>query len=174
MGTQRWIDSIATAMAVGECQYELGNFREAVAAYDEALLVSAGHADWLLSVQFPAQGPQPMATGRVATWGRSSRRSQPGATADTMSIRMGGSDPQKVLQQGGVLAAPVNYPVRPQEILRALTISLYRRTEILGPLAAEGTAITEATQALARRAAPPNHYSQSWLDVALGTALWSQ
>ena len=174
MGTQRWIDSIATAMAVGECQYELGNFREAVAAYDEALLVSAGHADWLLSVQFPAQGPQPTAAQRVATWGRSARRSQPGATADTMSIRMGGSDPQKVLQQGGVLAAPVNYPVRPQEILLALAISLYRRTEILGPLAGDGTAITEAAQALARRAAPPNHYSQSWLDIALGTALWSQ
>ena len=29
-------------------------------------------------------------------------------------------DPQRVLQQGGVLAAPVNYPVRPQEIVRAL------------------------------------------------------
>ncbi|MFM8497658.1 MAG: hypothetical protein ACKOEM_19380, partial [Planctomycetia bacterium] len=31
-GAQRWIDSIAAAMAVGEANYELGRFREAIAA----------------------------------------------------------------------------------------------------------------------------------------------
>ena len=32
-GAQRWIDSIAAAAAVGECHYELGDFRRAVAGY---------------------------------------------------------------------------------------------------------------------------------------------
>ena len=45
-GAQRWIDSIASSAVVGECHYELGSLREAVASYDEALLISAAHADW--------------------------------------------------------------------------------------------------------------------------------
>jgi tetratricopeptide (TPR) repeat protein len=173
-GTQRWIDSIASAAVVGECHYELGSFREAVAAYDEALLISAAHPDWLLAVQFPPQGPRPLAQQRVATWGRSQRNTSPAGIPGTISIRLGGADPQEVLQKGGVLAAPVNYPVRPQEIMRSLVIAAYRRGVILGELAREGAAIDEATKALLRRSAPPNHYSQSWVDIALGTALWSQ
>ncbi len=173
-GPQRWIDSIASATVVGECHYELGSLREAVAAYDEALLVSAAHAEWLLAVQFPPQGPRPLVQQRVATWGRSQRNTTPAGIPGTISIRLGGTDPNEVLQKGGVLAAPVNYPIRPQEIMRALVMALYRRGVILGELAREGAAIDEAAKALLRRPAPPNHYSQSWIDIALGTALWSQ
>ena len=173
-GGQRWIDSIAAAAVVGECHYELGNLREAVAAYDEALLLSASHADWLLAVQFPVQPLQPMPQQRVAAWGRSLRNASPAAIPNTMSIRQGTADPQQVLQKGGVLAAPVNYPIRPQEILRALVIALYRRTEILGELSRDTASLDECWKALLRRPAPPNHYSQSWIDIALGTAYWSQ
>lgn len=171
-GAQRWIDSIASAAALGECHYELGNLREAVAAFDEALLLEAAHADWLLAVQFPARGPQPLGKPRAATWGRSQRPTAPGSLPEKMSIRLGG-DPQQALQRGGVVAPPVDYPIRPQEIMRSLTIALYRRGVILGRLSGEGAAIAAASKALERRAAPPNHYSQSWIDVALGTALWS-
>lgn len=173
-GTQRWIDSIASAAVVGECHYELGSLREAVAAYDEALLLSAAHAEWLLAVQFPPQPPRPLGQQRVATWGRSQRNTTPGAIPGTISIRLGGADPNEVLKKGGVLAPPVNYPIRPQEIMRALVMAIYRRGVILGELAREGASIDEATKALLRRPAPPNHYSQSWIDIVLGTALWSQ
>jgi tetratricopeptide (TPR) repeat protein len=174
VGAQRWIDSIAASTAIGECHYELGGLREAVAAYDEALLLSATHGDWLLAVQFPPQGLRPLTQQRVATWGRSQRNTSPADIPGTVSIRQGGADPQQVLQRGGMLAAPVNFPVRPQEIMRALVIALYRRGVILGDLAREGSAIDEAVKSLLRRSAPPNHYSQSWIDIALGTALWSQ
>ena len=173
-GPQRWIDSIASAAAVGECHYELGSLREAVAAYDESLLLSAAHAEWLLAVQFPPQGPRQLMQQRVATWGRSQRNTSPAGIPGTISIRLGGADPNDVLKKGGVLAPPVNYPIRPQEIMRALVIAMYRRGVILGELAREGSAIDEAAKALLRRPAPPNHYSQSWVDIALGTALWSQ
>ncbi len=174
-GAQRWIDSIASAAVVGECHYELGSLRESVAAYDEALLLSAAHAEWLLAVQFPPQGLRPLAQQRVATWGRSQRNTTPSVIPDTISIRLGGVDPQELAQRGGgVLSAPVNYPIRPQEIMRSLVMALYRRGVILGELAREGAAIDEASKALMRRPAPPNHYSQSWIDIALGTALWSQ
>lgn len=173
-GNQRWLDSVAAATLVGEAHFELGTLREAVAAYDEAILLGATHAEWLLSVQFPTQGPQSSARPRVATWGRSTRGTRTAVLPDTMAIRQSGDDPQKVLQQGGVLAAPVNVPIRPQEIIRSLVIAIYRRGMILGPLASEGTAIDEINTALSKRPAPPNHWSQSWIDVALGVAAWSQ
>ena len=173
-GAQRWIDSIAAAMAVGEAHYEFGRLREAVAAYDEALLLWAAHADWLLAVQFPAQPLRGLAQQRAATWGRSQRPTTPAAIPEQLSIRQGGADPQQVLRQGGVLTGPVNYPVRPQEIVRALVVAIYRRAEILGDLAREGAALDDVAKALLRRPAPPNHWSQSWVDVALGVASWAQ
>jgi tetratricopeptide (TPR) repeat protein len=173
-GDRQWIDSIAAAAVVGECHFELGNLREAVAAYDDALRLAAAHGDWLLAVQFPAQGLRPLQQQRVATWGRSQRNTSPAAIPGPASIRVGGADPQRALQQGGVLSAPVNYPVRPQEIMRATVIAIYRRGVILGESGRDGPAIDEVTKALLRRSAPPNHYSQSWVEIALGTALWAQ
>ncbi|MEI6239002.1 MAG: CHAT domain-containing protein [Planctomycetia bacterium] len=173
-GAQRWIDSIAAAMAVGEANYELGRFREAIAAYDEALLLWATYGDWLLAVQFPQQPLRGLAQQRVATWGRSQRTTAPAAIPDPLTIRQGGADPQQVLKQGGVLTSPADYPIRPQEIVRSLVISLYRRAEILGELARDGAALDDAAKALIRRPAPPNHWSQSWIDVSLGVAYWAQ
>jgi hypothetical protein len=162
--------AIASATVIGESHYELGALRAAVAAYDEAILLGATNSEWLLAVQFPAQGPQPSQRPRVATWGRSARGTKSTTFPDTMTIRQAAADPQKVLQQGGVLAAPVNVPIRPQEIMRALVIALYRRGLILGPLGGEGSAIDEINTALSKRLAPANHWSQAWIDIALGTA----
>ena len=173
-GNQRWIDTIAGAALVGECHFERGDFVRAVAAYDEALAVAAQHAEWLLAVQFPAQLPRPVGGGRVATWGRSARNTSPAQLPDVVTIRMQGPDPQDVLQRGGVLAAPFDLQIRPQPIMQALVMALYRRAEILGPLGFEAATIDGAARALARRPAPPNHWSQSWIDVAHGTALWAQ
>ena len=174
VGNQRWIDSIASSTAVGEAHYELGALGDAVQAYDEALGIAAANADWLLAVQFPPQGPQATARPREATWGRSARGTRPATFPDTMTIRFGGADADQVLKRGGVLSSPVNVPVRPHEIMRALVIALYRRGAILGPLGRSGTAIDEINTALAARPAPPGHWSQAWIDVAIGTAAWSQ
>jgi len=176
IGANRWIDSIASATLVGECHYELGElqgFRDAVAAYEEALQLAALHADWMLSVTFPTLPARP-APQRVATWGRSRRNAQPVRLSEVMLIRRQGADPQRVLQEGGVLAAPFDQQVRPSTIMRAVVVALYRHHEILGRLTHENTAVAGAATALARRPAPPNHYAQAWIDIALGTALWSQ
>jgi tetratricopeptide (TPR) repeat protein len=173
-GTQRWIDSIAAAAVMAECHYELGNLAAAVAATDEALLLSTVHANWLLSVQFGATGPRPLDRPRAATWGKSRRTASPARVPDAVAIRLGTADPQEVLKRGGVLAAPSDRIIRPQEIARGLVTALYRHGDILGDLARDSAPLDAAARALARRAAPPNHYSQSWIDVAWGTALWAQ
>jgi tetratricopeptide (TPR) repeat protein len=173
-GAQRWIDSIASATAIGECHYELGSLRAAVPAFEEAMLLMAAHPDWLLSVQFPDQRLRPLPQTRTATWGRSGRGTVAAAIPGTMSIRQAGADPNEVLQKGGVLSAPVNYVVRPQEIMRALVIAIYRHGEILGELSRESPPLDALLRVLLKRPAPPAHYSQVWIDVALGMVSWSQ
>ena len=173
IGGQRWIDVIASAALLGECLYELGNLGDATARYDEAMLAFATHGDWLLSVQFPPR-LEPLGRGRVATWGRSERNTSPAAIPETVSMRQKAADAQQVLQRGGVLAADYDRPVRPQEIMRLLVIAVYRHRVLLGDLAAGSGGLDAVTKALARRSAAPNHWTQSWIDVALGAAHWAQ
>lgn len=173
IGAERWIDSIAAAALVGECLFERGDYRNAVLAYEEAMLLEAGHPDWLLSVQFPPQAA-PAARQRVATWGRSERNTMPGSWPEVATIRIRGADPQEVLQRGGVLAAPYDRSLRPQEIMRLLVIAIYRHAVLLGELGRENASLDAVAKALARRSAPPNHHSQAWLDVAQGTVHWAQ
>jgi tetratricopeptide (TPR) repeat protein len=174
VGAQRWIDSIASAALLGECLYELGSLGDAVARYDEAMLSFATHGEWLLAVQFPTQPLRPLAGGRVATWGRSERNAAPAAIPETASMRQKAADAQQVLQRGGVLAADYDRMVRPQEIMRLLVIAIYRHRVLLGDLAPQSGGLDAATKALMRRPAPPNHWSHSWIDIALGAASWAQ
>jgi tetratricopeptide (TPR) repeat protein len=175
IGPDRWIDSIAAATLVGECHYALGGgdgFREAVAAFEEALRLATVHGDWMRSVRFTQ--PQPGAGARVATWGRSRRPTTPAQFSRVMLIRRQGGDPEEVLRQGGALVAPHEQQIRPVEIMRSLVVAVYRHRELLGTLARESPALAGTAAMLARRPAPANHAAQAWIDLAHGTALWSQ
>jgi tetratricopeptide (TPR) repeat protein len=174
IGGQRWIDSIAASAMIGECHYELGDLREAVAAYEESLLLAAAYPQWLLAVQFSEQPPRPRQSPPRATWGRTARNTRPAQLPDTVAIRQAGADPRQVMEQGGVLVAPFDQLIRPAEIMRSIVIAIYRQGMILGPLGREAAPLERAAVALAQRPAQPAHYAQAWIDVALGTALWAQ
>ncbi len=174
IGADRWIDSIPAATVVGECLFELGRYREAVARYEEALTLQAAYSQWLLAVQFPQQPLQPLRRPRAAGWGRSQRGTAPAELPERMTIRQKAPDVQETLQKGGVLASDYDRPVRPQEIVRGLAIAAYRFGSIMGELGHDNPALDAAARGLAKRPALQNHYSQAWIDVPLGIALWAQ
>ena len=174
IGGQRWIDSIAASAVIGECQFERGNLAEAAAAYEEALLLAAAYPQWLLAVQFPQQPVRARQQPPQATWGRSARNTRPAQLPDTVAIRQAGADPKQVMEQGGVLVSPFDQLIRPVELMRSLVIAIYRHAVIFGPLGREAAVVGRVGEALAQRPAQPAHYAQSWIDVALGTALWAQ
>jgi hypothetical protein len=75
------------------------------------------------------------------------------------------------VQQGGVVQQAQFWPVNVVEIVRCTALAIRRRNEILGPLGAHDAISKSLVTNLARGGAPPNHWSNAWVDVERGLAL---
>lgn len=170
----RWIDSICYHTMIGECYYHMGDLASALDQYDAALQLFVAHRDWMLRIEYPA-AIEPSASSIASTinWGVSKRRSVLGKFPDSMLSLQGRADNVAVLQQGGVVAPQELYPVRVTEIVRCTTLALSRRRELLGPVCPHDPFSARLAAVLGARPAPPNHWSQAWIDVQLGIALAS-
>lgn len=170
----RWIDSICYHTMIGECFYHMGDLAQALDQYDAALQLFVAHRTWMLRIDFPA-AIEPSASTVTSTinWGVSKRRSVLGKFPETMLSLQGRPDNAAVLQQGGVVDPQELYPVRVSEIVRCTTLALGRRRELLGPVCPHDPFSAQLVAALSARPAPPNHWSQAWIDVQLGIALAS-
>ncbi len=170
----RWIDSICYHTMVGECYYALGLLDEALSHYTAALQLYLAYPDWLMRVQFPATiGPAQSQVYRQVPWGPGTRRSPPGHFPREMLVGQGRLDNLDAIRQGGVVQWPVLLPVCVQEIVRCTTLAIRRRAELLGPLAEHDPLTTELIAVLSRSPCPPNHWSQSWVDIQYALALMS-
>jgi hypothetical protein len=74
-------------------------------------------------------------------------------------------------QHGGVVQPATLYSIQVQEIVRATTLAIRRRTELLGPTCRHDPLTSELVTVLSRRPGAPNHWSEAWIDVQLGLAL---
>ncbi|MBA3485411.1 MAG: hypothetical protein H0T51_26750, partial [Pirellulales bacterium] len=74
-------------------------------------------------------------------------------------------------RQGGVLQAPQFWPINVVEVLRCTALAIRRRNEILGPLGAHDAISKNLVVNLSRGGAPPNHWSNAWIDLNRGLAL---
>jgi len=171
--TSRWLDSICYEAMVGECLYEMGQLPEALEHYTAAVRLYLSYSDWLAHVQFPAAALQPARqtnTRHRATWGPGKRASQPANLPETMLIGQGQLNAGQVVRQGGVFTPPQLMSIDAVEIVRATTLAIRRRTELLGPTSKYDPVTGELLAALAARPALPNHWSECWVDVELGLA----
>ena len=56
------------------------------------------------------------------------------------------------------------------EIVRCTTLAIRRRHELMGPVCKYDALTNQLITLLLRRSAPPNNWSQAWVDLPLGTA----
>jgi tetratricopeptide (TPR) repeat protein len=171
-GQSRWIDSICDYAMVGECQYRMGDYAAALESYEAALRLYVQTADWMLHVQFPPTLGN-SGNSRGTPWGSSTRGSRPARIPETLPLGVGMFNPNQtlqVLQQGGVLQAPMYLSVNTQEVVRCTVLAMMRRQEILGPLTTRDSLTDDVLAQAIRRQGPPNNWSEAWLDAIQGTA----
>ena len=166
----RWIDSICYHTMCGESLYQMGKYRAAVEHYNAALNWYLAYPDWMLRVQFPPVLQPNVVNRPAAPWGTSRRNAKLIKFPEHMTVSVGKLDNSDVVQKGGVVQQAMMYPVTVQEIWRCVAVSLHRRREILGPICAYDPLTKKAVVALQSAVAPPNHWSQAWVDVCLGIA----
>ena len=168
----RWIDSICYETMCGECYYQMGVLDMALQHYTNALQIYCLFPDWMVKVRFAA-------TIRLASvgkqknvpWGASTRNPRLGHYPTSALILQGKVDLTESIERGGVIQQANLFPITPQEIVRATTLALRRRAELLGPVGKYDSLSNELISAFSRSVGPPNHWSQCWVDLQRGLAL---
>src|SRR5271157_2540294 len=166
----RWIDSICYETMQGECYYQMGAYAEALTHYTNALELAQAFPNWLSQVTFPAIRAD-VGGKKPAPWQDRRLQAPLGQLPYTMLLGQGNADISSQIRQGGVVEAPILFPVEPQEIVRCTALAIRRRGELLGPLAAHDPLIDNIIATLQRRPGQPNHWSEAWIDLELGMAL---
>lgn len=168
----RWVDSICYHTMLGECHYQMGDLVASLEQHNNALAVYLANLNWLLRVDFPAAPDVLTKVAKIPTWGASTRTTVLGRYPDTMRSFQGQTDAQNAaaLQKGGVIAQGQLYPVQVMEILRCIAVSLRRRAELVGPTGGYDPLSQTILDAVMRRPAPANHWSQCWIDLQIGLA----
>jgi tetratricopeptide (TPR) repeat protein len=170
--TSRWIDSICYFTMMGECYYQLGQLPAALDSYNSALKLYVAYSNWMMRVQFPPViMPATVGAIRVAPWGQSKRGAAIGQFPETFLLGQGQVDQTAVVMQGGVVQNPILIPVHVSEIVRATSLAIRRRRELLGPLCKHDPLTNTLVEVLSGRAGPANHWSEAWISVELGCAL---
>ncbi len=162
-----WLDSICYYTMVGESYYRLGNYKEALASFNNALNLYVQYSDWMLRVQFP---PVVASKGqsRGTPWGKSTRGAQLGNFEFPTSMLVG-SQPG-VIQSGQPYQQQQYISIDAKEIVRCTCWSMMRRRQLLGPLAAYDPFSDALVSVTSRRQGPPNHWTEAWLDLQQGFA----
>ncbi len=165
----QWIDVIPAYTMAGECYYQLGQPQKALEQYDAALKIYIAYSDWMMRIQF--QDPTPALNPvRATPWGQSKRRAVAGAFVREYTMGQGQIDQSRVVQQGGVVQAALAFPVNVVEVIRCTSLAIRRRSEIMGPVCKHDPLTQSLVDVLARKPGPPNHWTESWVNLQLGCA----
>ncbi len=163
----RWIDSICYHTMIGENLYRMGEHAQALDQYTSALQLFMVHRNWMLRVEFPQViSPLQRRIRPDISWGVSKRSPRPGQFPRIMLILQGGAAVNT--GQGLLLNQSENYSINAVEIARCTALAMYRRMEIMGATCQHDPLTGQLLDVLSRRPAPPNHWSQAWIDTLVG------
>ncbi|NOZ39589.1 MAG: hypothetical protein GXP24_05105 [Planctomycetes bacterium] len=171
--TQRWIDSIAYHAMLGETYYQQGRLDAALQQFDQACSMFLQYPTWMIRVQFQRE-PQVDANRlrQILPWGKSGRQFTLGRFSDQELIRVT-EVAEQAIRQGATPGYQATIPLRKLnviEIVRATSLAIRRRNELLGPLGTDDVISRALVTALSRGNSIPNHWSKAWADLQLGLA----
>jgi len=170
--TDRWLDSIAYHAMYGETFYQQGRLVEALQQFDRACLLFLQNPNWMIRVNFKRE-PQVDTNRlrRILPWGQSTRQFTLGRFPTQELIRIGDlGRANQTARTGGRLQLPQLWKLNIIEIVRATSLAIRRRNELLGPLGTQDVISRELVTALSRSSTIPNHWSKGWADLQLGLA----
>ena len=166
-----WIDSICYFTMIGECQFQAGNYPQALEAYDQALNVYFEFSDWPTYLDFSTTRNVTAAPRLPTPWGISNRTNLFGNFSNTYHIKVAWN--QNVVQiegQVGLMQQDMLIPVNAPEIFCCLARAIRHRAEILGPMSKFDPLSDKLVEVLAGRPGSV-HWSGVWSDVLYGLAL---
>ena len=168
----KWVDSICHFTMMGECLYQMGETQKALDAFNEAVKISIFYSNWMLRIRYPKNiQPLVLKRSRRVTWGGSLRSAVYAKIPNEMLSRVSNRPNLLAAGKGGVLVGPPElYKLGVRDVAMALALAIRRRTELLGPVGEHDLLTHQLIEVLSRRAAPNNHWSQTWISVHLGLA----
>ncbi len=168
--TNRWIDAISYHTMLGEVYYQQGQLALAMEQFDYACSMFLQYPNWMLRVEFKAPYADTNRLNRPPPWGPGKRQFVLGKFPNQMLIRFGDlkSAERVISQGGGAITSPQLWQLNVVEIVRSTALAIRRRHELLGPLAEYDPLSKNLVNALSRGGAPPNHWSNAWVDLQLG------
>jgi len=171
--TQRWIDSIAYRAMLGEVFFQQGRLEAALQQFDQACTMFLQYPTWMIRVQFQREPQTDVNRLRqVLPWGKSDRQFTLGRFPNQELIQIT-EVAEQAIRQGATRGYQATIPLRKLnviEIVRATSLAIRRRNELLGPLGAEDAISRALVIALSRGNTIPNHWSKAWADLQLGLA----
>jgi tetratricopeptide (TPR) repeat protein len=137
MGNERFLDSVCFWTMLGECNYHMGNYAEAVDYYEQglSLYLAFQRNQWQARVQTPPQILESNTAFQRAriSWGAPKRRAAIARMPGTFAMLYGRLDSERAFVEGGPVDNAEIRQVDITEIMRCVALSLHRRRVIKGP-----------------------------------------
>lgn len=168
----RWIDSICYHAMLGETLYQVGDNQAAMEQLDRSILLFLDNSGWLNSITFQL-GPQPDTNRarRLPAWARPQLPTTYGNLPSSFLVGIGQIDNSAVTQNGGVVRQAQFWKLDAQEVARTIAWAIYRRGQMLGPLAKHDALQTRLIDTISRGGlAPRGHWSNAWVELWWGMA----
>lgn len=138
VGTRRHLDSICYWTMMGECNYHMGNYAQAVTMYEQALAhyLSYQAENWQARLQMPPtiQANNNALNQSGIAWGIPKRKVTYARMPGSFSMLFGRLDAGRAFQEGGVFDKAEIFSVDVTEIMRCTALCLHRRRTIKGPI----------------------------------------
>ena len=138
VGARRFLDSVCYWTMLGECNYNMGNYSQAITMYEQALTLYLAYQteNWQLRLQMPAtiQADNNALNRTRITWGVPNRGVTYARPPGSFTMLFGRLDAARAFQEGGVYDKAELVNVDVTEIMRCTALCLHRRRTIKGPI----------------------------------------